>query len=109
MDNSYNVYRSGAHTLRAIIYIFFFQQETAYEMRISDWSSDVCSSDLSFGQPRRDPHPHEGGRALPIILRRITVLEEIAERAFGPHDQPRRGAGREIGRAPCRGRVWKYA
>src|SRR3546814_6311565 len=26
--------------------IFFFKQETAYEMRISDWSSDVCSSDL---------------------------------------------------------------
>src|SRR3546814_4407862 len=25
---------------------FFFQQKTAYEMRISDWSSDVCSSDL---------------------------------------------------------------
>src|SRR3546814_1190833 len=28
---------------------FFFKQKTAYEMRISDWSSDVCSSDL-FGQ-----------------------------------------------------------
>src|SRR3546814_10462882 len=27
---------------------FFFKQKTAYEMRISDWSSDVCSSDLSF-------------------------------------------------------------
>src|SRR3546814_3452221 len=27
-------------------YLFFFKQETAYEMRISDWSSDVCSSDL---------------------------------------------------------------
>src|SRR3546814_4832873 len=26
--------------------VFFFKQETAYEMRISDWSSDVCSSDL---------------------------------------------------------------
>src|SRR3546814_2059215 len=29
--------------------LFFFKQNTAYEMRISDWSSDVCSSDLSFG------------------------------------------------------------
>src|SRR3546814_4010444 len=29
------------------IYFFFFKQKTAYEMRISDWSSDVCSSDLS--------------------------------------------------------------
>src|SRR3546814_7502161 len=28
---------------------FFFKQKTAYEMRISDWSSDVCSSDLSRG------------------------------------------------------------
>src|SRR3546814_1988314 len=28
---------------------FFFKQKTAYEMRISDWSSDVCSSDLKFG------------------------------------------------------------
>src|SRR3546814_3239064 len=29
---------------------FFFKQKTAYEMRISDWSSDVCSSDLLFGE-----------------------------------------------------------
>src|SRR3546814_5097746 len=29
--------------------IFFFKQKTAYEMRISDWSSDVCSSDLTMG------------------------------------------------------------
>src|SRR3546814_10732041 len=28
---------------------FFFKQKTAYEMRISDWSSDVCSSDLTYG------------------------------------------------------------
>src|SRR3546814_2909573 len=28
------------------IFVFFFKQKTAYEMRISDWSSDVCSSDL---------------------------------------------------------------
>src|SRR3546814_3326472 len=29
------------------IFVFFFKQKTAYEMRISDWSSDVCSSDLA--------------------------------------------------------------
>src|SRR3546814_6702404 len=29
------------------MYVFFFKQKTAYEMRISDWSSDVCSSDLA--------------------------------------------------------------
>src|SRR3546814_15817237 len=36
---------------------FFFKQKTAYEMRISDWSSDVCSSDLQRRHPRtaRDP------------------------------------------------------
>src|SRR3546814_18673832 len=30
-----------------ILCVFFFKQKTAYEMRISDWSSDVCSSDLA--------------------------------------------------------------
>src|SRR3546814_8107225 len=30
-------------------FFFFFKQKTAYEMRISDWSSDVCSSDLDGG------------------------------------------------------------
>src|SRR3546814_19539359 len=29
-------------------FVFFFKQKTAYEMRISDWSSDVCSSDLTL-------------------------------------------------------------
>src|SRR3546814_15834330 len=40
-----------------MLLFFFFKQKTAYEMRISDWSSDVCSSDLlktlSGGQRRR--------------------------------------------------------
>src|SRR3546814_2456537 len=31
------------------LFFFFFKQKTAYEMRISDWSSDVCSSDLCCG------------------------------------------------------------
>src|SRR3546814_10671853 len=30
-----------------VVYFFVFKQKTAYELRISDWSSDVCSSDLS--------------------------------------------------------------
>src|SRR3546814_10581196 len=30
--------------------LFFFKQKTAYELRISDWSSDVCSSDLQKGR-----------------------------------------------------------
>src|SRR3546814_10315807 len=32
------------------VFFFFFKQKTAYEMRISDWSSDVCSSDLAGNQ-----------------------------------------------------------
>src|SRR3546814_8236774 len=32
-----------------MVYSFFFKQKTAYDMRISDWSSDVCSSDLRLG------------------------------------------------------------
>src|SRR3546814_8703299 len=33
------------------VFLFFFKQKTAYEMRISDWSSDVCSSDLYARSP----------------------------------------------------------
>src|SRR3546814_8249811 len=36
----------------AIFFFFLFKQKTAYEMRISDWSSDVCSSDLHRFEPR---------------------------------------------------------
>src|SRR3546814_3324288 len=35
------------------LFFFFFKQKTAYEMRISDWSSDVCSSDLGAGLLRQ--------------------------------------------------------
>src|SRR3546814_10618961 len=47
-------------------FFFFFKQKTAYEMRISDWSSDVCSSDLQ--KPHADDHdrgrPERPERAL---------------------------------------------
>src|SRR3546814_10017022 len=39
----------------------FFKQKTAYEMRISDWSSDVCSSDLGEGEPRAVRAPSAAG------------------------------------------------
>src|SRR3546814_4250967 len=42
--------------------LFFFKQKTAYEMRISDWSSDVCSSDLA-----RDDGAH-GGTDPPAVV-----------------------------------------
>src|SRR3546814_1938813 len=37
-----------------LIWFFFFKQKTAYEMRISDWSSDVCSSDLQSDSAKSD-------------------------------------------------------
>src|SRR3546814_5055927 len=39
-------YICGRSLLLSINFVFFFKQKTAYGMRISDWSSDVCSSDL---------------------------------------------------------------
>src|SRR3546814_6023879 len=36
----------GCRFFLLLFFLFFFKQKTAYEMRISDWSSDVCSSDL---------------------------------------------------------------
>src|SRR3546814_16388038 len=50
---------------------FFFKQKTAYEMRISDWSSDVCSSDL---QAPSLPFPRHSGEG-----RNITSLLAIAD------------------------------
>src|SRR3546814_8961894 len=42
---------------------FFFKQKTAYEMRISDWSSDVCSSDLFFQSGAEREHDRNRGHA----------------------------------------------
>src|SRR3546814_3664892 len=40
--------------LCVVLCFFFFKQKTAYEMRISDWSSDVCSSDLPYAVLNRN-------------------------------------------------------
>src|SRR3546814_8127604 len=54
-------------SIRCVLFVnrgmFFFKQKTAYELRISDWSSDVCSSDLKAlgkvptpsNRPRKEP------------------------------------------------------
>src|SRR3546814_13556321 len=60
----------------------FYKQETAYDKRISDWSSDVCSSDLlprarRYREVRREPQPL-GGRT---VLERIVGLS-IRQRWF---------------------------
>src|SRR3546814_4101004 len=49
--------------------VFFFKQKTAYEMRISDWSSDVCSSDLMSGlRIYADTHDGYGNQAKDDML-----------------------------------------
>src|SRR3546814_19366597 len=43
-----------------VCYVCFFKQKTAYEMRISDWSSDVCSSDLEVAGYAEGPGADDG-------------------------------------------------
>src|SRR3546814_9746931 len=63
-----------------VSFCFFFKQKTAYEMRISDWSSDVCSSDLAVGDVpsavRRDLHVRAAwsGRLLQVLRSGLPVL-----------------------------------
>src|SRR3546814_9653852 len=49
--------------IELLCYVFFFKQKTAYEVRISDWSSDVCSSDLPADDPGAAGLAPAGGRA----------------------------------------------
>src|SRR3546814_15782036 len=57
---------------------FFFKQKTAYEMRISDWSSDVCSSDLHRGSNV------SAGAAIADIVAAL-VVDRLAADPDGPH------------------------
>src|SRR3546814_2101168 len=85
--------------------IFFFKQKTAYEMRISDWSSDVCSSDLEAMQGPRQPPlpgPERSGcagrrtfhRRGPRMVNGMLTMRAVSEW--------------KIGRAACRERVCQY-
>src|SRR3546814_3057477 len=47
---------------------FVFKQKTAYEMRISDWSSDVCSSDLNNGSHLQDRDEARSGQAWRLLF-----------------------------------------
>src|SRR3546814_6408602 len=76
--------------------VFFFKQKTAYEMRISDWSSDVCSSDLIRFQSRKTCDAVLIGersiKPFPVLGRykRGNLLQHlILERATGRGDQRR--------------------
>src|SRR3546814_5221720 len=63
-----------------MILVFFFKQKTAYEMRISDWSSDVCSSDLSHSGRKRLP----SNPPLILISRRIRIRARVNRRLGRP-------------------------
>src|SRR3546814_12431950 len=71
---------------RVDLSLFFFKQKTAYEMRISDWSSDVCSSDLLYiGRDRRKHRREACGCVCPSLVRcsRWCNLERSEERRVG--------------------------
>src|SRR3546814_20010742 len=108
---------------------FFFKQKTAYEMRISDWSSDVCSSDLHPGEGLRALLPDDaasegdgwrftmpGGGIETLLSRLIDAGHGISGLSIerpSLHDAFVRIVGRdaladEIGRASWRERVWQY-
>src|SRR3546814_9130231 len=50
-----------------VLCFFFFKQKTAYEMRISDWSSDVCSSDLIWTQTAQSSLSRISRSILPLV------------------------------------------
>src|SRR3546814_8573168 len=97
--------------------IIFFKQKTAYEMRISDWSSDVCSSDLQMTgahhverleaqlrpaivQP--DRVDRNGQR---LVAHRQRDVRDLAPLQRETVRQLRR---QQLGRASRRERVWQY-
>src|SRR3546814_8477444 len=97
-----------------MVVLFSIKQKTAYEMRISDWSSDVCSSDLTVVQVAEAAG--RGGREefvgiLAMILigpgplpMRFVAQQQHAPFPAGRHDL----VGAELGRASCRDRVCQY-
>src|SRR3546814_10530392 len=99
------------------VLFFFFKQKTAYEMRISDWSSDVCSSDLK-GDNRlinlREVTRQENSRNRPRRSDNTTGITGVSFsngkwRARIKVDGQEIALGTfQIGRASCRERVCQY-
>src|SRR3546814_3251489 len=88
-----------------ISFFFFFKQKTAYEMRISDWSSDVCSSDL----PRPDSRaaPARGCRR----PRRASAPSRQGSRSGSAETTSPRSEERRVGKecvSTCRSRGSPY-
>src|SRR3546814_9579212 len=95
-----------------LCFFFFFKQKTAYEMRISDWSSDVCSSDLIYKEIRCRKSLPEARKSHPWFAESIYwgapssffVTRGRQRRFFSLYARQKR----QIGRASCRARVCQY-
>src|SRR3546814_8239388 len=87
------------------VHFFFFKQKTAYDMRISDWSSDVCSSDLEamHGQYSRPPQSVIWATLsvgpIILILWRTRIASGIWRRLPTPLTNALAAAGRGTARA----------
>src|SRR3546814_2340855 len=91
------------------ILFFFFKQKTAYEMRISDWSSDVCSSDFW----RMQSLVHGQWRSLYRFDLRPSQLIDygVANHYVSTHPASRRSEERRVGKecvSTCRSRWSPY-
>src|SRR3546814_7154712 len=96
---------------------FFFKQKTAYEMRISDWSSDVCSSDLSAWAHNNVVIKGAHYSIEPGLAQLTGALENSAFHMHGSHSAyhghvvSRRSAERRVGKecvSTCRYRWSPY-
>src|SRR3546814_18267044 len=97
------------------LFFFFFKQKTAYEMRISDWSSDVCSSDLveAYAAGRVEAvitFASEGPALEASGARRIFDSRQLPGEIVDVLvvDRQRVNPEQQIGRASCRERVCQY-
>src|SRR3546814_7930414 len=94
------------------VVFFFFKQKTAYEMRISDWSSDVCSSDLLVAkQEDRRPGAAQILIQVPERLGGNVIEAKGLTKAYGDKllfENLDFNLPPEIGRASCRERVCQY-
>src|SRR3546814_6433375 len=94
-----------------LLFVFFFKQKTAYEMRISDWSSDVCSSDLRRLAPRGMATVASARMVAARLARRVVVVAGhgrfvLALRRLGPAGTGVAAVEHvQIGSALCRARV----
>src|SRR3546814_5474259 len=96
---------SGSAVYVSYFCFFFFKQKTAYEMRISDWSSDVCSSDLiGFGRVRivrakLAPHlPRHPQQQQAAGEQQADDLEQLRRRQREDDPQHERSEERRVGK-----------